>query len=62
MVSQDTMKFARRLGIQYLWIDALCIIQEGDNGDDWEREALLMDKVYCNAYCNISATWSVDSS
>jgi hypothetical protein len=46
----------RNLGIQYLWIDSHCIIQLGDNGDDWEREAKLMENVYSSAYCVFAVT------
>jgi hypothetical protein len=29
---QDAILITRRLGFHYLWVDALCIIQEGDGG------------------------------
>ncbi|KAJ4863403.1 heterokaryon incompatibility protein (HET) domain-containing protein [Trichoderma breve] len=54
---QDFIMLAQRLQIRYVWIDSLCIIQEGDNGKDWRTEALTMDKVYMNSYCNVSADW-----
>ncbi|KAK4067284.1 uncharacterized protein Triagg1_7727 [Trichoderma aggressivum f. europaeum] len=54
---QDFVMLAQRLQIRYVWIDSLCIIQEGDNGNDWRTEALTMDKVYVNSYCNVSADW-----
>lgn len=47
------------LGVRYLLIDALTIIQ-GDS-QDWEKEASLMQHVYQNSYCNIAATSSRDS-
>ncbi|XPS77649.1 hypothetical protein M3J09_009677 [Ascochyta lentis] len=31
---QDAVKVTRALGLSYLWIDSLCIIQSGDNGED----------------------------
>ncbi|KAF4306789.1 Heterokaryon incompatibility [Botryosphaeria dothidea] len=43
----------RFLGIQYLWIDSLCIIQ--DSAEDWNREAATMGSVYCNATVTIAA-------
>jgi hypothetical protein len=46
------------LGIRYLWIDALCIIQ-GDESD-WRREAAQMASIYRNAYLTIAATASSD--
>ncbi|KAL9117158.1 MAG: hypothetical protein Q9187_006309 [Circinaria calcarea] len=50
---QDAIIITKKLGIQYLWIDSLCIIQ-GDS-KDWQHEAALMDNVYRNAVCNLSA-------
>jgi len=54
----DCMLVARKLGIRYVWIDSLCIIQTGDDGQDWTQEASTMDLVYRNAYCNVSASWA----
>lgn len=47
---------ARQFGVWYVWIDALCIIQ--DSKEDWELEAPTMRQVYANAVCNIAATAS----
>ncbi len=57
---QDAVQVARGLGVQYLWIDSLCIIQ-GDGGD-WEQELRHMEDVYASAYCTIAATSAVDSN
>lgn len=56
---QDAAVVAQRLGVRYLWIDSLCIIQEGDNLRDWTEQAPVMKDVYMNALCNISADWAV---
>ncbi|KAL7626469.1 hypothetical protein AAE478_003241 [Parahypoxylon ruwenzoriense] len=56
---QDAIKVTKRLGIKYLWIDCLCIIQ--DDPDDWEREAAEMSQVYRNSYLTVSAAASNDS-
>lgn len=54
---QDAITFATRLyDVGYIWIDSLCIIQDGDGGNDWLRESALMHKVYRNSFLNISAT------
>ena len=50
---QDAIMVTRALGINFLWIDALCIIQ--DSVLDWRHEATLMSQVYSNSRCNISA-------
>ncbi|KAI5853654.1 HET-domain-containing protein [Durotheca rogersii] len=56
---QDAIQITRRLGVPYLWVDCLCIIQ--DDPDDWEREAAAMSRVYRNSYLTISAAASRDS-
>lgn len=43
---QEFIALAQRLQLRYVWIDSLCIIQDGDGGEDWRVEALTMDKVY----------------
>jgi hypothetical protein len=53
---QDAVEVTRQLRILYLWIDSLCIIQYGDNGEDWRREAQHMELVFSAAYCTIAAT------
>ena len=40
----DAMDIARKLGIQYIWINSLCIMQ--DDRNDWEKESSLMSSVY----------------
>lgn len=52
----------KRLGIEYLWIDALCIIQEGDGGRDWAEQASQMTTIYESGTLNISVLDGVDSS
>lgn len=44
------------LGVRYLWIDSLCIVQ--DDAEDWAREAGQMAKVYRNAYLTLNAATS----
>ncbi|CCT69239.1 related to tol protein [Fusarium fujikuroi IMI 58289] len=51
---RDAIVVTRGMGIQYLWIDSLCIIQDDDI--DWEQEAGKMEQVFSGAYCTISAT------
>ena len=58
---QDAVFVARFIGVRFLWIDCLCIIQEGDNGKDWESESGRMNLVYRYAYCNISADHASDN-
>ncbi|KXH36815.1 serine/threonine protein kinase-44 [Colletotrichum salicis] len=51
---QDAIKVTRSLGIGYLWIDSLCIVQ--DDPRDWERESRLMEQVYSSAYATLAAS------
>ncbi len=53
------MILTRILEIRYLWIDALCIVQ--DDEDDWVREAALMANVYGSAVLNIAAHTACDA-
>ncbi|RDW75138.1 hypothetical protein BP6252_06280 [Coleophoma cylindrospora] len=56
---RDAITITRQLGIQYLWIDSLCIIQGPDG--DWEKESKRMEQVFASAYCTIAATSAKDS-
>ncbi|KAK7981151.1 hypothetical protein PG989_013608 [Apiospora arundinis] len=56
---QDAVQIARSLGIRYLWIDGLCIIQ-GDK-EDWEYEAGRMGAVYEQASLVIAASGSASA-
>ncbi|KAH8589838.1 heterokaryon incompatibility protein-domain-containing protein [Bisporella sp. PMI_857] len=53
---KDAIRITRALGIRYLWIDSLCIIQ--DSPKDWKTEALKMAAVYGRSACNILYTHS----
>ncbi|KAI0201420.1 HET-domain-containing protein [Astrocystis sublimbata] len=53
---KDTIVVCRKLGIRYVWIDSLCIIQ--DSVEDWERESSRMAEIYSNSYITIAAAAS----
>jgi hypothetical protein len=57
---QDAVIITRQLGLRYIWIDSLCIIQ--DSLRDWETESSKMGSIYQNSYITISATNSGDGS
>jgi hypothetical protein len=57
---RDAVQIARELGIAYVWIDSLCIIQ--DDAADWEVEASRMGLVYANSYLTVAALSSKDDS
>ena len=56
---QDAVTITHGLGIHYLWIDSLCIIQ--NDKDDWETEAAQMKNVYTYSYLTIAAAGGNDS-
>jgi hypothetical protein len=52
---QEAILIIRELGIQYLWIDALCIMQSGFGSiEDWQSECGRMQEVYSNCILNLS--------
>jgi Heterokaryon incompatibility protein (HET) len=54
----NAINFTRRLGIRYIWIDSLCIVQ--DDKIDWTTEAAKMSHVYFHATLVISANSTPD--
>ncbi len=56
---RDVVFLLRRLGILYVWIDCMCIVQ--DDVDDWRREAATMASIYTNAELTVAATWCATS-
>lgn len=56
----DAVRVTRCLGVRYLWIDSLAIVQ--DDPEDWKREAAKMGDVFGNAYMTIAASRSTSSS
>ncbi|KAK1569456.1 heterokaryon incompatibility protein [Colletotrichum navitas] len=59
---REAIQVTRRLGVRFLWIDSLCILQDRDDLSDWLVEAAQMHKVYSHSFCNISAAGAHDSS
>lgn len=55
---QDAIKITRALGIRFLWIDSLCILQ--DSLEDWNEEAGRMAEIFANAYVTIAAAATKD--
>lgn len=53
---RDAIVVTKALGIQYLWVDSLCIFQ--DSPEDWSREAPKMDDIYNHEEVVIAATAS----
>jgi hypothetical protein len=56
---RDAITVTNALGVNYLWIDCLCIVQ--NDSTDWTAEAAVMGKIYENAACTILAASASDS-
>jgi hypothetical protein len=56
---RDVVKVTRWLGVRYIWIDSICIIQDDQN--DWNTEAPRMGTIYRHAFLTIAATRSQNS-
>jgi hypothetical protein len=57
---QDAIHLVQRLGLRYLWVDSLCIVQNDE--EDWLREAGRMAAVYEGSYLTIAASASKDGA
>lgn len=57
---RDTIEFSRAIGVRFLWIDSLCIVQ--NCRDDWTREASKMWDVYRNSFLTVVAAGSPSDS
>jgi hypothetical protein len=51
---KDAVLTTRALGIRYLWIDSICIVQ--GPGGDFNTESRRMEQVFSSAYCVIAAS------
>ncbi|KAF1830656.1 HET-domain-containing protein, partial [Decorospora gaudefroyi] len=56
---QDAITFTRKLGLSYIWIDSLCIIQ--DDKQDWQQQSGAMAAIYSNSYVTLAAAVADDS-
>lgn len=57
---RDAVVSTRALGLQYLWIDPICIIQGPDG--DFISEAKRMEQVFSSAYCALAASCTIGQS
>ncbi|KAI8651165.1 Protein kinase domain-containing protein [Fusarium keratoplasticum] len=55
---KDAVTMTRDMGIRYLWIDSICIIQGPDG--DFNTESQKMEDVFSSAYCVIAASCARD--
>ncbi|KAL1874779.1 hypothetical protein VTK73DRAFT_198 [Phialemonium thermophilum] len=57
---QDAVFVCKQLGVEYIWIDALCIVQ--DSTEDWKRESLKMGDVYRGALIVLAVHNATDTT
>jgi hypothetical protein len=57
---QEAVVLTRALGVRYLWIDSLCLVQ--DDVQAKLEESVRMDEIFGNAFLTIAATSATDSS
>lgn len=55
---QDAVYIVQSLGMKYLWIDSLCIVQDDD--EEWDAHVNEMAQIYQNAYITLAAGDGVD--
>jgi hypothetical protein len=57
---REAVTVVRLLGLKYLWIDSLCIVQ--DSEEDWRRESGTMSSVFQNAFITLAATHATSAN
>lgn len=57
---RDAIIAIRQIGLRYIWIDSLCIVQ--DDHDDWLKESKKMGLIYESARLTIAASHAADCS
>jgi hypothetical protein len=56
---EEAMSICRGMGVQYLWVDALCIMQKrNDRSEEWDTEASNVGQYYSNSIFTIAAGWA----
>lgn len=60
---QDAISLCRKLAISFLWIDSLCIMQQGkEHARDWQLHVLEMSSIYSKCILCIAADSAADGS
>ncbi|KAH7076257.1 heterokaryon incompatibility protein-domain-containing protein [Paraphoma chrysanthemicola] len=57
---QEAIFVTKSLGLKYIWIDSICIVQDDEN--EWSVQASKMASIYAAAYVVLAATSAKDSS
>lgn len=54
---RDAIRVTRQLGIEYIWVDTLCIVQDSP---EEMQEVMETGKIFHNAYCVLVASSALD--
>jgi len=57
---QDAVTIIHAVGIRYLWIGSLCVLQ--DDKKDWLQESAQIGSIYERAHLTIAASDAIDST
>jgi hypothetical protein len=57
---KDAITVTRKLGLRYVWIDSLCIIQ--NSATDWAKQCTRMSSIYRDSLVTLAACDSANSS
>ena len=57
-IFRDPVEITQNLGLDYLWIDSLCIIRNSDF--DWGKESGMMGSIYGGSTVNNAASGAID--
>ena len=57
---REAVETTRALGLSYLWIDSMCILQ--DSAQDWAAESNRMYEIYRHSYLNLAAVASTNAT
>jgi hypothetical protein len=58
----DATRIVIQLGLKYLWIDALCIVQNSHQQRDWIYHVDQMKDIYGSCFLNIAAAYADNAS
>lgn len=51
VIIRDAVEITRKIGLRYLWVDSLCIVQ--DDAHDWDSQSAQMFRIYRESYISI---------
>ena len=57
---QDAVTVTHAVGIRYLWVNSLCVLQ--DDKKDWLQESAQMGSIYERNHLTIAASDAIDST